>query len=96
MLKLFKIVALLEGISYLLLFGNMLILKGSNPELYKTFLFPIGMTHGILFIAYIILAIMLKIELNWSAKKFAFIVLGSIIPLGAFYVEKKYLNAETN
>lgn len=96
MLKLFKIVALLEGISYLVLFGNMLIVKGSNPELYKTLLFPIGMTHGLLFIAYIILAIMLKIELNWSAKKFAIIVLGSVIPFGAFYVEKKYLSTETN
>ena len=30
----------------------------------------IGMAHGLLFVAYIIMAIMLKFEENWSWKKF--------------------------
>ena len=92
MLKLFKIVAILEGISYLALFGNMLIVKPTNPVLYKTLLFPIGMAHGILFIGYIILSIMLKIEENWDWKKFFIIAVASIIPFGTFYIEKKYLS----
>ncbi len=92
MLKLFKIVAILEGISYLALFGNMLIIKPTNPELYKTLLFPIGMAHGILFIGYIILSIMLKVEENWDWKKFLIIAIASVIPFGTFYVEKKYLS----
>lgn len=96
MLKLFKIVAVLEGISYLVLFANMLFVKTSNPELYKTLLFPIGMAHGLLFIGYIILSIMLKIELGWNWKKFGIIAIASVIPFGTFYVEKKYLNTSTN
>jgi integral membrane protein len=92
MLKLFKIVAILEGISYLALFGNMLIIKPTNPELYKSLLFPIGMAHGVLFIGYIILSIMLKIEENWEWKKFMIIAIASVIPFGTFYVEKKYLS----
>jgi len=92
MLKLFKIVAVLEGISYLALFGNMLIIKNMNLELYKTLLFPIGMAHGILFIGYIILSIMLKVEENWDWKKFFIIAIASVIPFGTFYVEKKYLS----
>ena len=91
MLKLFKIVAILEGISYLALFGNMLIVKNMNLDLYKTLLFPIGMAHGVLFIGYVILAIMLKIEENWDWKKFFIIAIASVIPFGTFYVEKKYL-----
>jgi len=91
MLKLFKIVAVLEGISYLALFGNMLIVKNMNLDLYKTLLFPIGMAHGVLFIGYIILAIMLKIEQNWDWKKFFIIAIASVIPFGTFYIEKKYL-----
>jgi len=91
MLKLFKIVAILEGISYLALFGNMLIIKNMNLDLYKTLLFPIGMAHGVLFIGYVILAIMLKIEENWDWKKFFIIAIASVIPFGTFYVEKKYL-----
>ena len=54
-------------------------------------LFPIGMAHGILFIIYIALAILLKIELKWDFKKFFFICIASFIPFGTFYIEKKYL-----
>lgn len=92
MLKLFKIVAVLEGISYLALFGNMLIIKKMNIDLYKTLLFPIGMAHGVLFIGYIILSIMLKVEENWDWKKFFIIAIASVIPFGTFYIEKKYLS----
>lgn len=91
MLKFFKIVAILEGISYLALFANMLFIKPSNMELYKTLLFPIGMSHGVLFIAYLILATMLKFELDWNWKKFGIIAVASVLPFGTFYVEKKYL-----
>jgi len=91
MLRFFKIVALLEGISYLVLFSNMLIVKPTNLTLYKTFLFPIGMAHGVLFVTYIILAVMLKFEANWNMKKSGIICLASVIPFGTFYVEKKYL-----
>ena len=70
MLKFFKIIAILEGISYLALFGNMLFIKHSNPELYHNLLYPIGMTHGLLFVSYVVLAILLKYELNWPGKKF--------------------------
>lgn len=91
MLKFFKIVAILEGVSYLALFANMLFIKPNNMELYKTLLFPIGMGHGILFIAYLILATMLKFELDWNWKKFGIIAIASVLPFGTFYVEKKYL-----
>ena len=60
MLKIFKIIAILEGISYLVLFSNMLFIKPTNFDLYKTLLFPIGMAHGLLFVGYIILALMLR------------------------------------
>ena len=91
MLKFFKIVALLEGVSFLVLLTNMLIIKNINIDLYKSLLFPIGMAHGVLFIAYVILATMLKFELDWSWKKFGIILLASLLPFGTFYIEKKYL-----
>lgn len=91
MTRIFKIVALLEGISLLILFGNMLFLKPTNLELYKTLLFPVGMAHGLLFIGYIILATMFKMEENWSFKKYFQVCIASVIPFGTFYVEKKIL-----
>jgi integral membrane protein len=91
MIKFFKIIAILEGISYLLLFGNMFITKNINFDLYKTILGPLGMTHGALFIAYLILALLVKIKVNWSAKIFLIVCVASLIPFATFYIEKKYL-----
>ena len=91
MLKIFKITAILEGISYLVLFSNMLFIKPTNLPLYKTLLYPIGMSHGVLFIGYIILAFLLKKSQKWDFKNFTIILIASLIPLGTFYVDKKYL-----
>lgn len=89
MLRFFKIIAFLEGTSLLLLFFIAMPLKYmfGNPD----FIRPIGMAHGLLFIGYIIVAIMLKFEEDWNVKKFGIIALASIIPFGTFYIEKKYL-----
>jgi integral membrane protein len=91
MLKIFKIVAILEGISYLVLFANMLLIKPNYLDLYKTLLYPIGMAHGVLFIAYVILAILLKYEQNWDWGKLGIILAASLLPFATFWVEKKYL-----
>jgi integral membrane protein len=90
MLKTFKIIALLEGVSLLALLFFAMPLKylWDEPIYVKT----IGMAHGILFIAYVILALMLKIEYNWKLKKLFIVFIASVIPFGTFYVEKKYLN----
>lgn len=91
MLKLFKIVGFLEGVSYLILFFNMLVIKNINIDLWKTLLFPIGMAHGLLFVGYVVLAIMLKFEENWSMKKFFLIFIASLLPFGTFYSERHWL-----
>jgi integral membrane protein len=91
MLKIFKITAILEGISYLVLFSNMLFIKPTHIELYKTLLYPIGMSHGVLFIGYVLLAFLLKSAQNWDFKNFSFILIASVLPFGTFYIEKKYL-----
>ncbi|MES2543350.1 MAG: DUF3817 domain-containing protein [Bacteroidota bacterium] len=91
MLRLFKIIAILEGISYLVLFSNMLLIKPNDLELYKTLLYPIGMTHGVLFIGYVLLALSLKNKQNWDLKTLGIILLASLLPFATFYIERKYL-----
>jgi integral membrane protein len=91
LIKTFKIIAFLEGISYLLLFSNMLFIKHNLPDLYKAFLYPIGMTHGILFMAYIVLAIIVGSRLKWNNKTLFFVLLASLIPFGTFFIGNKYL-----
>lgn len=88
MSKIFKIVATFEGISLLVLLFIAMPLKYifNMPEYVRT----VGMAHGLLFIAYIIIAILLKIEDNWNNRKFFEICIASVIPFGTFYIEKKY------
>ena len=89
--KLFKNIAILEGISYLVLFANMLLVKPSNMELYKSLLYPIGMSHGVLFIAYVLMAVIIKKAQEWNFKTLGIVLFASLLPLATFYVEKKYM-----
>lgn len=88
-MNLFKKIALLEGLSLLLLLFFAMPMKYflEQPQYVRV----IGMAHGLLFIAYIGLAIMCKSEEKWSAKTFFIICLASVVPFGTFYIEKKYL-----
>jgi len=85
----FRIVSVLEGVSYLLLLFIATPIKyfAENDSFVKL----LGMPHGILFIVYVILAIMLKIEFKWRSKKTFIILAASVIPFGTFYIDKKYL-----
>ncbi|MFL9844446.1 DUF3817 domain-containing protein [Flavobacterium rhizosphaerae] len=88
MVRWFKIIATLEGISLLVLFLVAMPMKYMFDN--ESFIRPAGMAHGILFIAYIILAFLLKEEQNWGIKKFLLVCLASVIPFGTFYIEWKY------
>ncbi|MEN8764253.1 MAG: DUF3817 domain-containing protein [Wenyingzhuangia sp.] len=88
-LKNFKTIALLEGISYLLLLGIGSPLKHFTGNDIVVRL--LGMPHGLLFVTYILMAFLLKEKQNWNLSAFGIILVCSIIPFGTFYVDKKYL-----
>ncbi|WP_396601071.1 DUF3817 domain-containing protein [Algibacter sp. R77976] len=89
-LNIFRIVALLEGISYILLLFIATPIKYllNDPQYVKM----LGMPHGILFVAYVALAILFKKQFSWTNKQLAIVLLASIIPFGTFYIDRKYLN----
>jgi integral membrane protein len=89
LLNLFRLIALLEGISYLLLLFIAVPIKylGEDPQYVKL----LGMPHGLLFVAYIILAIILGSKLKWKTSTLLYILAASVIPFGTFYVDKVYL-----
>lgn len=92
LLNIFRITALLEGISYILLLFIATPIKHftGDPQYVKL----LGMPHGMLFILYIILAFLIKSDMKWTKKTFLFVLLASIIPFGTFYVERKHLKAK--
>jgi integral membrane protein len=92
MIRFFKIIAILEGLSLLVLIFIAMPLKYiyAMPEMVA----KVGMAHGVLFIAYIVMAVMLKFELNWPVKKFLTVCLASVVPFGTFYIERMYFRGE--
>ncbi len=86
-LTIFRIIAFLEGLSYILLLFVGVPLKyiGNDVTLVKT----LGMPHGLLFMAYIAFVIVLRFDNPWIKKHFILTALASIIPFGTFVVEYK-------
>ena len=88
----FRIIAIAEGISFIVLLGIAMPLKYfANLPMAVT---VVGGLHGILFVGFIILAYMVKEEHN---KKFNWMVkagLASIIPFGTFYMDKEWKKEE--
>ena len=89
MKTLFRIIAFLEGISYVLLMSVGLYFKYqlADPSYVKL----LGMPHGLLFISYLILAFLIKDGEQWKNKDLGIILLASILPFGTFYIDRKYL-----
>lgn len=87
LLTLFRIVAFLEGLSFILLLFIAVPLKylGNDDTLVKL----LGMPHGFLFMGYIAIIIVLQFDNPWFKKHFILIALASVIPFGTFIVEHK-------
>ena len=85
----FRILAAIEGCSLIaLLFFAMPMKYIWNTELYVQ---KIGMAHGLLFIIYIVCALFFHLKINWTKKELLLILMGSTIPFGFLYIDKRYL-----
>ena len=85
----FRLISLLEGLSYIfLLFIAVPIKYCYGNEVYVKLL---GMPHGLLFMLYLVLTFLLKDNYNFKKLDLLVVCLASIIPFGTFYVDKKYL-----
>ncbi len=85
----FRIIAFVEGVSYLLLLFIAVPIKYLLAN--DSFVKLLGMPHGVLFIAYVLLAIIFILKKNTPLKESIIILIASLIPLGTFYVDKKFL-----
>ena len=78
-----------EAISYLLLLGVAMPLKyiWGHAEAVRV----VGMAHGILWMAYIGLAILGQLDYKWSPKTTFSLFIASLLPFGPFVVDAKLL-----
>lgn len=89
LLNLFRLIAFLEGVSYILLIFFAVPVKylQEDPQYVKM----LGLPHGLFFMAYIVVAFLIWSELKWTKKTLFIVLLASIIPFGTFLIDKKYL-----
>jgi len=84
----FKVVALAEAASYLVLLAasvakHVLDMPGFVPVM--------GPIHGLIFLAYLWLALLVRAELGWNLMTTLMVVVAAVIPLGGLYVERRVL-----
>ena len=81
-----RLLALLEGISYLLLGLTMPLKYMYDMPTPNKF---VGMAHGFLFIAYVVMVYVVNQEEKWSVKTNFWAYFASLIPFGTFVADAK-------
>jgi len=67
--------------------GTINLFKAGNSLVVKS----LGMPHGLLFLAYIVLALFIRSRMKWDTKTTFIVLIASLLPFGTFYVNRKYL-----
>lgn len=79
-------VSLAEGVSFLVLLLVAMPLKyGADLPVAVSIM---GSVHGVLFIAYVVLAVMGRAQQRWSAKRTLWVLVMGVLPTGAFFAER--------
>jgi integral membrane protein len=91
-IKQFRYIGIAEGISFILLLGIAMPLKyyaGIAEAVKYT-----GWIHGLLFMAYIVLALKAQLIVKWSFWEMIVVLGASLVPFGPFMLEPKLKRAQ--
>jgi len=91
-LKTFRIVALTEATTFLLLLVASVLKRTADADYLVTILGPI---HGALFLAYVFMTIYLRPEEGWSNRTTLLILLGAVLPFGGYVVDRTILTSSS-
>jgi integral membrane protein len=83
-MKAMRYIALAEATSFLALLVASFLKHQDKGELGVSILGPI---HGLLFIAYVVIALRLRPEQGWSNKVTFWILIGAVLPFGGYVVD---------
>jgi len=87
MITIYRKIALIEGLSYLILLFIAMPLKYffNIPEGVKYF----GWIHGVLFLVFLIVLLLAAIKYRWNLKRIILYLIGSVLPFVPFILDKK-------
>ena len=79
-----RYIALAEATSFIALLIASVVKRTGGSELGVQILGPI---HGLLFIAYVVVALNLRPRAGWSAKTTFWVLVGAVVPFGGYVVD---------
>ena len=83
-LRNFRYVALVEATTFLLLLVASVVKNTGGSEIGVKVLGPI---HGLLFIAYVVMALNLRESAGWTGRQTVWILIGAVLPFGGYVVD---------
>ncbi|HEY1539728.1 MAG TPA: DUF3817 domain-containing protein [Solirubrobacteraceae bacterium] len=91
-IRTFRYVALAEATSFLVLlvFTVIKITQDSPGGVHV-----MGPIHGVLFLAYVVLALSVREPAGWTGRETGLVLLGAVLPFGGFVVDRWIARRET-
>ena len=86
MLKTFRTLSLIEGISLIIL---LFIAMPAKYQFGYDFVWQAGMAHGMLWLAYVTLSLPVSHKQSWSVIFWMMVLLASIVPFACFFLDGK-------
>src|ERR1044072_1557145 len=79
-IKTFRLVPILEATSFLILLTCSFAARAGVPIM--------GPIHGMLFLAYVLIALMIRESAGGNAKETLLVLVGAVVPFGGFVVDR--------
>lgn len=86
MLKFFRILGFIEGLSLITL---LFIAMPAKYQFGYDFVWQVGMTHGLLWLAYVMFSLLVSHKLNWSVMFWLLVLICSVIPFAVFFLDAR-------
>lgn len=87
MLKFFRILSIIEGLSLITL---LFIAMPAKYQFGYDFIWPVGMTHGVLWLAYIMLSLPVSHKQSWSVMFWLLVLVCSVIPFAFLFLDARF------
>jgi len=84
-IKTFRYVALAEATSFLILLVAAVVKRTQDEPAGVEIMGPI---HGVLFLAYVAIALAVRAQAGWTARQTLGVLVGAVLPFGGFVVDR--------
>lgn len=86
MLKFFRLLSVVEGLSLITL---LFIAMPAKYQFGHDFVWPVGMAHGVLWLAYVLMSLVVSHVQRWSVLTWAMALVCSVLPFGFLWVDAR-------